>query len=934
MTFTPNIARIAAPVILCLGVIWLQSLGVFNGLQHGIEETRAKFASRTASGDIAFIAIDRKSLDKVGVWPWPRTIHARIIETLVEHEAADIVFDVDFSSRSTPEDDKNLLVALQEAGGSVVFPTFAQPETVSDTGAARLVRTLPHPMFRNDTWLASVQVAPEADGVVRRSAYGTRAEGEIIPSAAAILAGIPQLKTGYFGIDFSIDPQTVPTFSAADLLSGDIPEGALRDKSVIVGAHAIELRDTFGVPVHTLISGPLLQVLAAETLIQNRILVPTGQWLNAALVLFALLMALATARLALVPRLIILFGFSLLVGAAGYYFQTQSAIVLSTAQVHVAVAALALVAIASEFNVTSILLRLSRVESLNTRRVLSRVFSDSADGFLVVDREGRVLEINDNFRSLFGFNGDQNEAADVFECLPDSLARDLKMTLAHSGERHMTGEVEFEAADSEKGQRIVEYTITLSTLTGSDRPEKDEDGQFIASVAARDVSLQRTQQKKLEYLSKFDDLTGAMRRREYVDYLDRHLEALSGHGRKVTVVVINIHRFKTLNGTLGRSIGDALLQAVAKRLTEIDLPVSPAARLDADTFAFHNDSELSKSGGRYLADAVISALSRPYNLHGMQVSANFYAGLSEAVDLPSQTADDLISNAELALDTARKKGGGGVAYYDPNHAQQLQRARLIEREMQNALKSGNDQFHVAYQPQVHTKDGKPAGAEALLRWTHPFLGVISPGEFIEIAEANGLIVQLGRWILNESCKEACSWPDEVTVSVNVSATQLLRGGVVGDVRDALASSGLEPQRLELEITESNFLTATEDLLSQLKELKALGVSLALDDFGTGYSSLGYIAKFPVDKIKVDQIFMRGLPDSTRDQSVIFAAQVLGEGLGMEVLCEGVETDEQYQLVRSIGCHKIQGYLFGKPQSASDIRRWFAQHGNPALEKAV
>ncbi|WP_136660232.1 EAL domain-containing protein [Nitratireductor sp. XY-223] len=934
MNITPNTARVAAQAVLCLGVIWLQTLGAFNGAQHSIDEIRAQFATRTATGDIAFVAIDHGSLSQIGVWPWPRSVHARLIDKLVEAEVADIVFDVDFSSRSSPQEDKRLLDALRDAGGSVVFPTFAQPDTVA-SGAARLVRSLPNELFRDDTWLASVQVVPDADGAVRRYAFGTRVDGEIIPSAAAILAGIPQLATGYFGIDFSIDPNSVPTYSVVDLLSGDIPAGALRDKSVIVGAHAIELRDTFAVPVHTLISGPLLQVLAAETLVQNRILIPTGQWLNGALVVLILAAALLTARLGLPMRLFVLAALSALIEGGGVLLQMDSGILLATAQVHAAVAGLALLAVASEINVTSLLLRLSRMESLNTKRVLSQVFSDSADGFLVVDGEGRVLEINENFRVLFGIGHGKHEEEHIVDALPDPMARDLKMTLAHTGERHVTGEIEFEVRDSKtEGRRVVDYTITLSKVTGPGESEKDGECPIIASVAARDVSVERAQRKELEYLSRYDDLTGAMRRRAYVENLDRHLETLSGHGRKVTVVVVNIHRFKALNGTLGRSIGDALLQAVARRLADIDLPVSPASRLDADTFAFHNDSELSKSGGRYLADAVIRELSKPYNLSGMQVSADFYAGLSEAVDLPSQTADDLISNAELALDTARRQGGGGIAYYDPTHAQQLQRARLIEREMQNALKSGKDQFHVAYQPQVHTKDRTPAGAEALLRWTHPYLGVISPGEFIEIAEANGIIVQLGRWILNEACREARNWPDDVTVSVNVSATQLLRGGVVNDVREALADSGLPPKRLELEITESNFLTATKDLLSQLEELKALGVSLALDDFGTGYSSLGYVASFPVDKIKVDQMFMRGLPQSARDQSVIFAAQVLGEGLGMEVLCEGVETEEQYQLVRSIGCHKIQGYYFGKPQSAAEIRNWFEDRGVPAIKDAV
>lgn len=935
MSLTRNTARLAAQVILCLGVIWLQALGAFDSLQHGIEERRSQFAPRAATGEIAFVAIDQESLRQIGVWPWPRSVHARLIDALVANDAADIVFDIDFSSRSTPGEDERLLDALRAAGGSVVFPTFAQPDRVDASGMARLARTLPHAMFRDDTWLGSVQVVPDANGHVHSHALGVRVDDEIIPSVAAILAGVPDMKTDRFRIDFSIDPGSVPTYSVADLLAGNVPDGALRDKSVIVGAHALELRDTFAVPVHALISGPLLQVLAAETLLQNRAMMRSSIWLDGALVLLALAVALVSARFGLVYRLGALAALAVLLEAAGFILQKDLAIVLSTAPVHCAIAGLALITVASEFNLKSLLLRISRVENLNTKRVLSQVFSDSADGFLVVDGGGRVLEINDNFRRLFDIARDHDPQDSIVAALPDILGRDLKMMLDHAGDRHISGELAFETGGTEGGRRVIDYTITLSKMARSDGPDGgDDDGPFVASVTARDVSVERAQRSKLEYLSKFDDLTGALRRREYVARLGRRLKALVNEDRKVTVMVINIHRFKALNGTLGRSIGDALLSAVAKRLKELDLPVSAPARLDADTFAVYGDSESGKSDGSHLADAIIGRLSKPYDLDGMQVSADFYVGLAEAVGLPSRRADDLVCNAELALDAARVQGGGGIAYYDPNHARQLQRARLIEREMQIAVKGEFDQFFVDYQPQVHTKDRRPAGAEALLRWTHPELGTISPAEFIEIAEANGLVVQLGRWVLNRACLDAHAWPDDVTVAVNVSPTQLLRGGVVDDVRAALASSGLAPHRLELEITESNFLTATNELLSQLRELKALGVSLALDDFGTGYSSLGYIASFPVDKIKVDQTFMRGLPQSSRDQSVIFAAQVLGEGLGMEVLCEGVETEEQYQLVRGIGCHKIQGYLFGRPLSAADIRNWFAKQRGLALQRAV
>jgi len=252
---------------------------------------------------------------------------------------------------------------------------------------------------------------------------------------------------------------------------------------------------------------------------------------------------------------------------------------------------------------------------------------------------------------------------------------------------------------------------------------------------------------------------------------------------------------------------------------------------------------------------------------------------------------------------------------------------MLEQEMRPAMASG--QFQVVYQPQVLTSNGNPIGAEALIRWSHPEFGVVSPLEFVEIAESTGLIVQLGQMILNQACRDAASWASDISVSVNVSPVQLVREDLVQDVRDALESSGLSPERLLLEITESSFISDTDSLMFMLDGLKQLGVSVVLDDFGTGYSSLGYLSRFPVDKIKVDQSFIRNIANNSANQAIVRSIKVLADGFTINVLCEGVETEADLRIVQSLGCQEIQGYLFGKPQPANELIHFFAQNRSEA-----
>jgi len=287
-------------------------------------------------------------------------------------------------------------------------------------------------------------------------------------------------------------------------------------------------------------------------------------------------------------------------------------------------------------------------------------------------------------------------------------------------------------------------------------------------------------------------------------------------------------------------------------------------------------------------------------------------------------ADIWIQHAEIALDDAKRVAGSGWRAHDPVTALRQHQSRLLERQMRAAL--DRLEFFLLYQPQVDLKTGKLVGAEALLRWKHPEFGLVSPADFIPVAEASGFICDLGCWALAEACRAATEWPDRLNLAVNVSPIQFSRPELVAEVKAALATSGLAASRLHLEITESAFVDGSEQIMSVISELRALGIAVALDDFGTGYSSLSYMAGFPLDKLKIDQSFVRKIADDPKILAIVATVGSLAHGLGLKVVAEGIETETEWQMLAQMGCEEGQGYFFGKPQSSAALMTLSRQPG--------
>ncbi|HEY0220067.1 MAG TPA: EAL domain-containing protein [Afipia sp.] len=442
-------------------------------------------------------------------------------------------------------------------------------------------------------------------------------------------------------------------------------------------------------------------------------------------------------------------------------------------------------------------------------------------------------------------------------------------------------------------------------------------------LALMDITERKRAEARLAFVAQHDGLTGLPNRILLRQRLDELLAHTRRSGDKLAVLFLDLDSFKSINDTLGHAIGDKLLNAVARRLRSTLREEDAIARLGSDEFAVVQAGCTRPEDAALLAKRLLDALGEPYLFEGHTVVSGASIGIAMSPG-DGDDAERLLKNADMALSRAKSEGRGSFSFFEADMDARAQNRRRIEIDLREAIENGILQPH--YQPLIDLKTGCITGVEALARWPHPQRGMISPGEFIPVAEETGLIGSLGNLILRRACLDAASWPEPVRVAVNLSTLQFRAGNLLSIVMDALKQSGLPPKRLELEITESLLLEKSDDVLATLHALRTLGVRISMDDFGTGYSSLSYLRSFPFDKIKIDQSFVRGLASNRDAQAIVRSIISLGMGLGVTITAEGVETEAELSCLRLEGCHEGQGYLFSKARPNNEIVQLLqAQH---------
>jgi diguanylate cyclase (GGDEF)-like protein len=453
------------------------------------------------------------------------------------------------------------------------------------------------------------------------------------------------------------------------------------------------------------------------------------------------------------------------------------------------------------------------------------------------------------------------------------------------------------------------------------------DGGWVATH--EDITDRRRAENKIAHMARHDSLTDLPNR---VLFQERLSEALLDvhRGNRLAVLYLDLDHFKGVNDTLGHLIGDELLKVVAGRLRHCIRDNDTVARVGGDEFAIIQAGADNPRDTAALATRICHSLSQPYDLTGHAVVVDVSIGIAIA---PSDGTEpvELIKNADMALYGAKADGRGTYRFFEPAMDARMKARRELEMTLRTALSEG--QFELQYQPLLNLHDNRISCCEALVRWKHPERGMIPPAEFIPAAEEIGLIVQLGEWVLRKACADAASWPDGIKVAVNLSPIQVMSANLMPVVIGALASAGLPANRLELEITESVLMQNTEATLAALHRLRELGVKISMDDFGTGYSSLSYLRRFPFDKLKIDRCFISGLSEGDDSFAIVRAVTSMARSLGMITTAEGVETKQQLQQVRTLGCTEVQGFLISRPKNLADITRLIRSYSEKQAKTA-
>jgi diguanylate cyclase (GGDEF)-like protein/PAS domain S-box-containing protein len=892
--------------------VLLELTGWRQNIREAVFDARFKAVQRAPTGQIALVEIDRFSLDEIGVWPWGRSRHADLVRKLDAAGAAAIAFDVDFSAQSTPADDDAFASALKDVGGSVVLASFRQPARPQD-GADRIILKSPLPIFAEAAWPALADVQPDRDGAIRRYITGAQVNGEWLPSIAAVLADKPLTRDSAFRIDYGIRARDLPRVSYADVLSGR-PEAlaVVRDRKVIVSGTAVELGDRFVVPGGKIFPGSVIQALAAESLIQSRALRELPDFMAPGAVgLLCLLFLALWSRTRTGVRMWLAGGLAVSAEAAALAVQAKWPIAVDTSLFLAACVTYAIAIVVENLDLQTLM-------RAAAERRFKQIALSLTDGLACMDERGAVTFWNPGAGSIFGYDEQEMLGKPFSQLLapdPDTL-QDFPGALdAKAGEL-------LELRGRRKSGETFYLEASFSRWRGANGP------QFGAVL--RDISRRKADEARILQLATIDQVTGAPNRNTLLARLDNLFADPSPARSMAALVLVSIDQFEQISNLHGGYNGDVLLKAAARRISHSLGRDVFMAKLDGPEFAVLAPGSLDGSRGAEFAALLETNLqTAPLRAGEDRQRVTVSIGVAHASD--AQSPGELLGNAQLALAKARRAGCYEMVHYHPSMREETKQRVLLEADLRRALE--DNEFELFYQPQFALASRRLVGAEALIRWNSPERGLVGPSEFMPVVNGTSLAESVAEWVLNAACAQAAAWNKrglDIRVGVNLCQSQFLSGNLSSKVARAIRNADVPPHLLEFEVTEDIILGFDGDARDVLASIRDLGCGVAFDDFGTGYGSLSYLKSFPIDRIKIDQSFVRSLRTCSEDAAIVQAVLDLARAFNLSAIAEGIEDEETVRLLIDMGCAEGQGYHFSKPVSAAHLERALLTSGPLAL----
>ncbi len=901
-----------AYALIWLAISMAYALGMFEFLDRKFQDLRFFANSRPAVGNVVVVEIDAWSLTEFNGWPWPRKHFAAAVENLSAAGATNIVFDVDFSSYSEYENDKQLANALKESNAGIVLPIFQQLTSSAGT-STEVITSRPLIDFEENASLAAINIFPSSDGMAREMNYFNVIDGNIFPMLATKLAEGREEKfydrTAY-SIDYGIDPSTFSRLSMADVIRGRFDPGVVKGKQVLIGATAVALGDQLSVPLYLILPGVYVHALGYESLAQQRALQPLGPIPTfATILLLVVLIAMLSRGLSLLRGHSVGFGFAILIVASSVIVQNRVPVIIDIAPMIAAVVVSYYVTIYLKVHAQTMRLLFQSSDIRRKEKMIHNLVENSTIGIISMDVNGTIETINKSAAAMFGDDRDTFVGANIDsvvrrEDISEGKISDYLTYLPVTGTQEVIGH--------RKEASEFPAEITFSKV--------DVDDDIVMTAFINDITIRKHQEETLQYRASHDSLTGLLNRDAFSKDLDKFIVDAAENGDEISVFLLDLDRFKEVNDTLGHPTGDLLLRLVAARLRNISTPNAVLARFGGDEFAVILRNVTDVAAVQEFAETVLRQVREPFDLDdiSLEVGGSIGAAIFPA---HGDTADDLIQRADIAM-YAAKQQQTGYSIYSPESDANSVRNLTLTGDLRRAIETG--ELDIVFQPKVLVSEREVYGVEVLSRWNRPGHGQISPDEFVTHAEQTGLIFPMTEWVLDQALEEASAWRlmgYDLNVAVNLSARLLHHSGVMPLVMSMLKKWDYPPERLILEITENALVANPKEAMAMVERFAALGIRVSIDDFGTGYSSLAYLKTLKVQELKIDKSFVLNLTDDESDRKIVKAVVGLAHDLSLSVVAEGIETMEALAELDQLGCDIGQGYLFGRPMPACDFVDW-------------